>query len=82
MEGAFQFEGIDPEEGTVVVEIRKQLLAPIANALDKIEYCPGAPGAILMLSKQFRRAAAVLYGEANAERCGFDLLETAAEDGA
>jgi len=74
---AFKVEGVDQEAGTVVVEIDKGVLAPVANTLIRVEQRGHTKVhlAIRSLGYQLRNAAAVLYGERSAEDFGLVELE-------
>jgi len=75
---AFRVEGVDLEEGTVVVECKRELLVPMSRLLrsaspsnnNKIHL------ALWKLGERVREAARVLYDEVDAESCGIDILES------
>ena len=82
MKGAFEVEGVDQKNNTVLLEVDRSILAPVANLL---QAAPEAQGnnthvAIRSLGGHIRNAAKVLYGEAKAEQFGFTVLVDETEE--
>lgn len=75
--GAFNIEGVDLKEGTVLVEISKSLIGPMSGALVRIR--PNGRSNVHLacraLGEQLRNAGRVLYGEQTAEYYRFDHLD-------
>ena len=80
--GAFQIEGIDPETGTVLVEIHKSVLGAAAISLIRTRASERNKVhlACWALGEQFRNAASVLYGQCPASDFGFAILDPVEDD--
>jgi hypothetical protein len=79
---AFNIEGVDVNSGTVLVEIDKAILAPMAKALHATP-ASGASNthiACRSLAGHLRNACRVLYCEATPEEFGFEILEDVVEE--
>lgn len=76
---AFNIEGVDPEAGTVVLEVDKAILVPMFRALFDVRPNNTSQTHIAChsLAAHLRNACKVLYGEAKPEEFGFDILEPA-----
>lgn len=74
----FKIEGLDLKSNTVVVEIRRDLLAPLANVLQAAP--PSRHSEVHLtvrkLGQDLRDVCRVLYGEFDAEVFGFDVFDS------
>lgn len=63
---AYEVDGIDASKETLVIEIARGVLAPLANHLERCHQGT-ASGVVRAIGTTCRKAAKVLYGEATAE---------------
>lgn len=82
MEGAFQIHGVDVETNTVIVEIERSMLAPMANLLQRVMPTgrSNVHRAVYSLGEKIRHAASALYGEVEPEEVGLSILDPEEEE--
>ncbi len=73
---AFNIDGLDLNSNTVVVEIERSILLPIAQVLQEAPASTRhSAEAVRCLGARLRNAASVLYRERTAEQFGFTVFD-------